>query len=197
VAIGHSDASYEVAMAAFNAGARGVTHLFNAMSQLGHRSPGVVGAALDSPDAWCGIIPDGLHVHPAAIANALRAKRAPGRIYIVTDAMSTIGATMTEFELNGRVIQRENGKLTLDDGTLAGSDLDMIGAVRFMTGAVGIGLEETLRMASLYPAQFMGIDRTHGRIAPGARADFVHLSDALAVEGVYIGGVRQHFAPLS
>jgi N-acetylglucosamine-6-phosphate deacetylase len=197
VAIGHSDASYEMAMAAFNAGARGVTHLFNAMSQLGHRSPGVVGAALDSADAWCGIIPDGLHVHPAAIANALRAKRAPGRIYIVTDAMSTIGTAMTEFELNGRVITRENGKLTLDDGTLAGSDLDMIGAVRFMTDRVGIGLEETLRMASLYPAQFMGIDRTHGRIAPGARADFVHLSALLDVEGVYIGGVRQHFAPLA
>ncbi|ODT05787.1 MAG: N-acetylglucosamine-6-phosphate deacetylase [Kaistia sp. SCN 65-12] len=197
VAIGHSDASYEMAMAAFNAGARGVTHLFNAMSQLGHRSPGVVGAALDSADAWCGIIPDGLHVHPAAIANALRAKRAPGRVYIVTDAMSTIGTTMTDFELNGRVIKRENGKLTLDDGTLAGSDLDMIGAIRFMTGTVGIGLEETLRMASLYPAQFMGIDRTHGRIAPGARADFVHLTTDLAVAGVFIGGERQLFAPLA
>jgi N-acetylglucosamine-6-phosphate deacetylase len=196
VAIGHSDASYETAMAAFNAGARGVTHLFNAMSQLGHRSPGVVGAALDSPDSWCGLIPDGLHVHPAAIANALRAKRAPGRIFIVTDAMSTVGTTMTEFELNGRIIQRQGGKLTLDDGTLAGSDLDMIGAIRFMTGTVGIGLDETLRMASLYPAQFMGIDRTYGRIAPGARADFVHLTGDLDVAGVYIGGARQHFAPL-
>lgn len=197
VAIGHSDASYEMAMAAFNAGARGITHLFNAMSQLGHRSPGVVGAALDSPDAWCGIIPDGLHVHPAAIANALRAKRAPGRIFIVTDAMSTIGTSMTEFELNGRTITRENGKLTLDDGTLAGSDLDMVGAIRFMTGTVGIGLDETLRMASLYPAQFLGIDRTHGRIAPGARANFVHLAADLSVSGVYIGGERQHFAPLA
>ncbi|WP_018183571.1 N-acetylglucosamine-6-phosphate deacetylase [Kaistia granuli] len=197
VAIGHSDAPYETAMAAFNAGARGVTHLFNAMSQLGHRSPGVVGAALDSSDSWCGIIPDGLHVHPAAIANALRAKRAPGRIFIVTDAMSTVGTTMTEFELNGRIIQRQGGKLTLDDGTLAGSDLDMIGAIRFMTGTVGIGLDETLRMASLYPAQFMGIDRTYGRIAPGARADFVHLTGDLDVAGVYIGGARQHFAPLS
>jgi N-acetylglucosamine-6-phosphate deacetylase len=197
VAIGHSDASYEVAMAAFNAGARGITHLFNAMSQLGHRSPGVVGAALDSPDAWCGIIPDGFHVHPAAIANALRAKRAPGRIFIVTDAMSTIGTRMTQFELNGRVIHRNNGKLTIDDGTLAGSDLHMVGALRYMTGTVGVGLEETLRMASLYPAQFLGIDRTHGRIAPGSRADFVQLSEALDVEAVYIGGVRQHFAPLA
>lgn len=197
VAIGHSDASYETVMAAFNAGARGITHLFNAMSQLGHRTPGVVGAALDSPDSWCGIIPDGFHVHPAAIANALRAKRAPGRIFIVTDAMSTVGTTLTEFELNGRVITRENGKLTLDDGTLAGSDLDMIGAIRFMTGTVGLGLDETLRMASLYPAQFMGIERTHGRIAPGARADFVHLTADLSVAGVFIGGKRQHFAPLA
>ena len=197
VAIGHSDASYEMAMAAFNAGARGITHLFNAMSQLGHRSPGVVGAALDSPDVWCGIIPDGLHVHPAAISNALRAKRAPGRIFIVTDAMSTVGTSLTEIELNGRLITRENGKLTLDDGTLAGSDLDMIGAIRFMTGTVGIGLDETLRMVSLYPAQFLGIDRTHGRIAPGSRADFVHLGADLSLHDVYIGGERQHFAPLA
>lgn len=197
VAIGHSDASYEVASAAFAAGARGITHLFNAMSQLGHRMPGVVGAALDSPDAWCGLIADGFHVHPAAIANALRAKRAPGRVYLVTDAMSTVGSALTEFELNGRVIQRGGGKLTLEDGTLAGSDLDMIGAIRFMTRVVGLSLDETLRMATLYPAQFLGIDRTHGRIAPGSRADFVWLGDDLSAKEVYIGGVRQTFEPLA
>ncbi|MBB3932967.1 N-acetylglucosamine-6-phosphate deacetylase [Kaistia hirudinis] len=197
VAIGHSDASYETASAAFAAGARGVTHLFNAMSQLGHRMPGVVGAALDGPDSWCGLIADGFHVHPAAIANALRAKRAPGRIYLVTDAMSTVGSALTEFELNGRVITRAGGKLTLEDGTLAGSDLDMIGALRFMTNVVGLPLDETLRMASLYPAEFLGIDRTHGRIAPGARADFVLLGEDLSAEAVYIGGERQTFEPLA
>jgi len=197
VAIGHSDASYEMAMAAFSAGARGITHLFNAMSQLGHRTPGIVGAALDSPDAWCGLIADGFHVHPAAIGNALRAKRAPGRLYLVSDAMSTVGTALTEIELNGRRITRGGGMLKLADGTLAGSDLDMISAIRFMTGTVGVPLDETLRMASLYPAQFLGIDRTHGRIAPGARADFVLLGDDLSARAVYIGGVRQEFGALA
>ncbi|MCX5497190.1 N-acetylglucosamine-6-phosphate deacetylase [Kaistia dalseonensis] len=196
VTIGHSDASYETVTAAFAAGARGVTHLFNAMSQLGHRMPGVVGAALDSPDVWCGLIADGFHVHPAAISNALRAKRAPARIYLVTDAMSSVGSSLTEFTLNGRVITREGGKLTLSDGTLAGSDLDMISAIRFMTETIGLSLDETLRMASLYPAEYLGIDRTHGRIAPGSRADFVHLKGDLDVAGVYIAGARQTFAAL-
>ena len=197
VSIGHSDASFELAAAALAAGARGVTHLFNAMSQLGHRMPGLVGAALESPDAWCGIIADGFHVHPAAIAAALRAKRAPGRLCLVTDAMSTVGTALTQFELNGRTITRSGGKLTLADGTLAGSDLDMIGAIRFMTNVVGAPLDEVLRMASLYPAQFLRIDGTHGRIAPGARADFVLLDDDLDAAAVFIGGVRQTFAPLS
>lgn len=194
VSIGHSDASYEVAFAAFSAGAHGATHLFNAMSQLGHRAPGVVGAALNHPDSWCGLIADGFHVHPGAIDAAIRAKRAPGRIFLVSDAMSTVGSDLTEIVLNGRRIERHGGKLTLADGTLAGSDLDMLGAVRFMVGTIGISLDETLRMASLYPAQFLGVDRRHGRIAAGARADFVHLGEMIDLRAVYIGGVRQDFA---
>ena len=193
VAIGHSDASYELARAAFSAGARFATHLFNAMSQLGHRSPGLVGAVLDSGDVWCGLIADGFHVHPGAIATALRAKAGPARIYLVTDAMSTVGSELSTITLGGRTITRGGGKLTLDDGTLAGSDLDMITAIRFMIDTVGIARDEALAMASSYPAMALGIDRTHGRIGPGARADFVHLSDALAIRDVYIGGLRQDF----
>ncbi|MBZ9937740.1 N-acetylglucosamine-6-phosphate deacetylase [Mesorhizobium sp. BR1-1-16] len=196
VSIGHSDASYEMARAAFSAGARGVTHLFNAMSQLGHRAPGLVGAALEAGDVWCGLIADGFHVHPGAIDTALRAKAAPARVYLVTDAMSTVGSNLPSITLNGRLITRGGGKLTLDDGTLAGSDLDMITALRFMIDQVGIPRDEALRMASLYPAMFLGIDRTHGRIAPGARADFVHLAPDLGVRGVYIGGTRQRFPAL-
>ncbi|HWJ74398.1 MAG TPA: N-acetylglucosamine-6-phosphate deacetylase [Kaistia sp.] len=196
VSIGHSDASYEMARAAFSAGARGVTHLFNAMSQLGHRSPGLVGAALEAGDVWCGLIADGFHVHPGAIDTALRAKAAPARLYLVTDAMSTVGSDLPSITLNGRKITRGGGKLTLDDGTLAGSDLDMITALRFMIDQVGIPRDEALRMASLYPAMFLGIDRTHGRIAPGARADFVHLAPDLGVRGVYISGARQSFPAL-
>ena len=195
VALGHSDAPYALAQAAFAAGARFATHLFNAMSPLGHREPGLVGAVLDSPDVWCGLIADGFHVHPGAIAAALRAKAGPARLYLVTDAMSTVGSDLDAITLNGRTIRRAKGKLTLDDGTLAGSDLDMIAAVRFMIDKVGIPRDEALAMASLYPAMALGIDKSHGRIAPGTRADFVHLSPALAIRGVYIGGIRQDVSP--
>jgi N-acetylglucosamine-6-phosphate deacetylase len=190
VSLGHTDASYETAMAAADAGARGITHLFNAMSQLQHRSPGVVGAALDHGGLWCGIIADGHHVHPAALGSALRAKRGPGRLFLVTDAMPTAGHDGDVFYLNGRKVTRRGGVLTLEDGTLAGSDLTMDAALAYAVGHLGVSLEEALRMASLYPAQFLGLDRSRGRIAPGHRADLVHLDDSLKTAGVWIGGVR-------
>ena len=190
VSLGHTDATYEVAMAAADAGARGITHLFNAMSPLAHRSPGVVGAALNHGSLWCGIIADGHHVHPAALASALRAKRGPARLFLVTDAMPTAGHPQDRFYLNNRLVTRQNGLLTLDDGTLAGSDLTMDAALRFAVGKLDVGLEEALRMASLYPAMFLGLDAAYGRIAPGYRADLVHLSQALAVQDVWIGGDR-------
>ncbi len=188
VSLGHTDATYEVAMAAADAGARGVTHLFNAMSPLSHRSPGVVGAALNHGSLWCGMIADGHHVHPAALASALRAKRGPARLFLVTDAMPTAGHADDQFSLNGRLVTRRDGLLTLDDGTLAGSDLTMDAALRFATGNLDVGLEEALRMASLYPAMFLGLDHSYGRLASGYRADIVHLSPDLEVRGVWIGG---------
>ncbi len=109
-----------------------VTHLFNAMSPLGHREPGVVGAALSKGRLDCGLIADGFHVDPAAMGIALRAKNGPGRIILVTDAMSTIGTDDDGFELNGRRVYRNGGRLTLEDGTLAGADIDMLSCVRFM-----------------------------------------------------------------
>lgn len=189
VSIGHSDTDYDGAMAAFAAGARSVTHLFNAMSPLGHRAPGLVGAALDAGDVWCGLIADGFHVHPAALGIALRAKRGTGRGILVTDAMSTVGVDADSFMLNGRRVRRDAGRLTLDDGTLAGSDLTMIGAVRFMIDQVGVERDEALRMASLYPAQFLGLaDQGFGRLVPGGPADIVHLTPAFEVGGVWRGG---------
>ena len=190
VSLGHSDAGYALAATAAEAGASMVTHLFNAMSQIGNREPGLVGAALDSGALSCGLIADGIHVDPATIGIALRAKRGPGRIFLVTDAMATIGTDMTSFTLNGRTIRREHGRLTLEDGTLAGADLDMISAVRFMHRTLGVELGEALRMAGLYPAESVGQGGRYGRLAPGARADIVHLSDALDVESVWIGGER-------
>ena len=188
VSLGHSDAAFDVVMAAADAGARGVTHLFNAMSQLQHRQPGMVGAALEHGGVWCGMIPDGHHVHPAALRIALRAKRGPGRIFIVTDAMPTAGHHGDIFYLNGRKVTRQGGVLRLDDGTLAGSDLTMDQALRFVIEHLEVPEAEALRMASLYPAQFMRLDRTKGRIAKGYDADFVHLDNSLHVIATYIRG---------
>lgn len=190
VSLGHSDAGFEAANAAFDAGATGATHLFNAMSPLGHRSPGLVGAALARGDVWCGIIADGHHVHPASIGIALAAKAKPGRLMAITDAMPTVGVADDVFHLGGRTVRRRAGRLTLADGTLAGSDLTMIGAVRYLTGVVGVDLAEALRMAALYPARYLGLEASHGRLAAGTRADVVHLSEALDVESVWIGGTR-------
>lgn len=188
VSLGHSDTSYATARAFAEAGATMATHLFNAMSQIGNREPGLAGAAIDIGTFNAGIIADGIHVDPATMAIALRAKKGPGRIFLVTDAMATIGTDMTSFTLNGRTIYRKDGSLRLADGTLAGADLDMISAVRYVHRAVGLELSEALRMASLYPAEAIGQAHRLGRFANGTAADIVALSDDLDVKGVWIGG---------
>lgn len=195
VCLGHSDSTYEQAMARFDAGARGVTHLFNAMSQFGHRSPNLVGAALDHPSVWGGIIADGHHVEPAALRIALRAKRGSGRLFFVTDAMSLVGSGRDTFQLNGRTIRRVEGgycpKLVLEDGvTLAGSDLDMASALRFGMAMLDLSLEEALRMATSYPAEFLRLS-DRGVLAPHKRADLVWLDDGCHVKATWIAGQRQ------
>jgi N-acetylglucosamine-6-phosphate deacetylase len=189
VSLGHSNATYDQIVAAVDAGARGVTHLYNAMSPLTHRAPGIVGGALDSGELWCGLIADGHHVHPAAIGIALRAKRQPGRIFLVTDAMSTVGSDQQIITLNGRTVWRRNGALELEDGTLAGSDLDMMSGVRYLVKNVGVELGEALRMASTYPAEFLK-RADLGHITAGARADLVHISDHLQAKATWRAGVR-------
>ena len=191
VSLGHTDVDFATARAA---GATCVTHLFNAMSQLGNRAPGVVGAALASGEMFAGLIADGIHVNPETIKIALRAKKGPGRVFLVTDSMATIGTNLTELHLGGRVIYRKNGRLTLADGTLAGADLDMISAVRFMVQSIDVPVEEALRMASLYPAQLLGRAAEIGQLAQGARADFMHLDAGLNIQGVWRGG--QHLSPV-
>ncbi|MFC5585139.1 N-acetylglucosamine-6-phosphate deacetylase [Nitratireductor kimnyeongensis] len=188
VSLGHTNTTCKTALAYAEAGASLVTHLFNAMSPLAHREPGVVGAALQSGQLWVGIIADGIHVDPVAIGVALRAKNGPARLFAVTDAMSTIGTDMTSFTLNGRTIMRENGRLTLADGTLAGADIDMISTVVYLHRTVGLSLEEALRMVSVYPAQAIGLDHSKGRLAVGKDADFVILDDDLGVVSTWIGG---------
>ncbi len=191
VSIGHSDCSSEAAEALFDAGARGVTHLFNAMSQMGHRTPGLVGAALDHPSVWCGIIADGHHVDPKALRVALRSKRGEGKLFFVTDAMSLVGSELNSFTLNGRTVRREKGgfcsKLVLADGTLAGSDVDMASAIRYGVTYLDLTLAEALRMATIYPARFLQL-HDRGSLRPGARADLVHMSDSVDIHRTWIGG---------
>ncbi|OCJ16958.1 N-acetylglucosamine-6-phosphate deacetylase [Rhizobium sp. AC44/96] len=191
ISIGHSDCSSEQAEARFDAGARGVTHLFNAMSQIGHRAPGLAGAAIDHPAVWCGIIADGHHVDPKALRVALRAKRGEGKLFFVTDAMSLVGSESDTFMLNGRVVRREKGgfcsKLVLADGTLAGSDVDMASTIRYGITYLDLSLAEALRMATLYPARFLRL-QDRGRLSPGLRADLVHLTDGIQVTKTWISG---------
>ena len=194
VSLGHSDADYATASSAFGAGATMATHLFNAMSQMGHREPGVVGATLMHGGVFAGLIADGIHVHAAAISVALRGKQGPGRIFLVTDAMSQTGTDLRTLTLNGRTIYRADGALRLADGTLAGADLDMIDAVRFMHSEIGVAWEEALRMASLYPAEAIGAEAEHGHLRPGAIASFVHLSPARDVLATWISGTEQYRA---
>jgi N-acetylglucosamine-6-phosphate deacetylase len=148
----------------------------------------VVGAALDLGALSAGLIADGIHVDAASIGVALRAKRGPGRIFLVTDAMSPTGTDVTQFELTGRTVYRKDGALRLADGTLAGADLTMIDAVTYVHRTLGLPLEEVLRMASLYPAEAMGIAAERGQLGHGARADLVHLGDDLTVRRTIIGG---------
>ncbi|MFD1797286.1 N-acetylglucosamine-6-phosphate deacetylase [Paracoccus aurantiacus] len=189
VSLGHSDCDAAAAGTAFDAGARMVTHLFNAMSQLAHRAPGLVGAALDDGRVWAGLIADGFHVDDAAMRVALRGKAGPGRMFLVSDAMSTIGTDLEGFSLNGRRIYRKDGRLTLADGTLAGADIALIDAVRYVHRSLGLPLAEALQLASLFPAEAMRLpDRGHLR--PGARADFLTLTPDIAVGEVWSRGRR-------
>ena len=188
VSLGHTDAGFETVERYVQAGARTVTHLFNAMSPLGHREPGMVGAALHTGSLHAGLIADGIHVHPAAMAIALRSKQRPGRIFVVTDAMSPIGTDLTHFTLNGREILRRDGRLTLADGTLAGADIDMLASVRFLHRVLALPLEEALRMVSQYPADAVGLSMRKGLLKPGFDADCVMLTDDLQMRSTWSGG---------
>ncbi|MCM5558376.1 N-acetylglucosamine-6-phosphate deacetylase [Pleomorphomonas sp. JP5] len=189
VSLGHTDCDYDTAQAYIAAGVSTATHLFNAMSPFGHRTPGMVGAVLDS-GLSAGLIADGIHVHPAAARVALRAKREPGHIFLVTDAMLTIGTDLPEFELNGRTIFRRDGRLALADGTLAGADIDMLSSVRYAAEHFSIGLDEAIRMATVYPAEAMRIESRKGRVTPGMDADFLLLTPDLELKSTWIGGNR-------
>ncbi|MEH7827833.1 N-acetylglucosamine-6-phosphate deacetylase [Gemmobacter denitrificans] len=184
VSLGHTDCSHATAQTAFAAGARCVTHLFNAMSQLGNREPGLVGATL-SGTAAAGIIADGIHVHPDTLRIAMAARQ--DGLFLVTDCMAFAGTELTELQLNGRRVLRRAGRLELPDGTLAGADLTMAQAIRTLITQVGIAPERALAMASRIPADLIGAADRFGTLAPGRAAELVLLSDDWALKGVWSG----------
>ncbi len=174
VSLGHTDADYDTCRTYAQAGASMATHLFNAMSQLGSRAPGLVGAALDTGSLSTGLIADGIHVHPAAMHAAFAAKTGPGRIVLVSDAMAVAGTELTQFTLGGRTIHRKDGRLTLDDGTLAGADLDLVTAIRVLVKDVNLPLETALQAATGAPSDLIGLPST-----PENLSDFIRLSGDL------------------
>ncbi|MGV8960789.1 MAG: N-acetylglucosamine-6-phosphate deacetylase [Stenotrophomonas sp.] len=189
VAAGHTAGSYAEIRAGLQAGITGFTHLYNAMSPLQGREPGAVGAALEDPHSWCGVIVDGVHVHPASLRVALAAKPR-GKVILVTDAMPMVGAEDPSFALYGEVITATNGVVRNAAGALAGSALDMATAVRNTVTLLGLPLAEAARMASTYPARFLGLGDRYGQIAAGYQADFVLLDAELQVQATWIAGQR-------
>jgi len=188
VSAGHTEATDDEIEAARDAGLTGFTHLFNAMPPLAARAPGPVGAALDDPDSWAGLIVDLHHVAAETLRVAIAAKGWE-RMMLVTDAMPPVGTDITTFELGGRTVTRDGGKLTTADGTIAGSALDMATAVRNSVRHLGLPLEAALHMAARAPAEFLGLGSELGRIAPGYRASLVLLDDDLGVIDTWIDGV--------
>ncbi|XYX40875.1 N-acetylglucosamine-6-phosphate deacetylase [Candidatus Erwinia dacicola] len=162
ISAGHSHGTYEEAAAGIDAGVTFATHLYNAMPTTSGREPGLIGALFDSPDVWCGVIADGLHVHYANIRNAKRIKG--DKLILVTDATAPAGASIERFIFSGKTIYYRNGLCLDKNGTLSGSALTMIEAVKNSVEHVGISLDETLRMATLYPARAMGVDNQLGSI---------------------------------
>jgi N-acetylglucosamine-6-phosphate deacetylase len=187
VSAGHTNATYAEISVALRHGLTGFTHLFNAMSQLTGRAPGAVGAALEYPTSWCGIIVDGAHTDPVVLRIALRCKP-HDRFMLVTDAMPSVGTNNDSFELQGRRITVSGSTCLDEDGRLAGSNIDMATCVRNAISMLGLSLPEAVRMASQGPAEFLGLAHDTGRIAPGLRADLVLADEGLNVLETWIAG---------
>lgn len=190
VSLGHSMASYRQTRAAMAEGLAGFTHLFNAMRPLSSREPGPIAQALESPEAWYGLIVDGVHVDPAMLRLALRGL---GRPLLVTDAMPPVGGTRSTFSLHGDNISVRDGRCVRDDGTLAGTILDMASAVKNCIRLLGVPLPNALRFASAHPATFLGLEQTLGKLAPGYRADLVAFDpNDMTVLATWVAGTGDH-----
>jgi N-acetylglucosamine-6-phosphate deacetylase len=190
VSLGHSMASYRQTRAAMAEGLTGFTHLFNAMRPLASREGGPIAQALESPEAWYGLIVDGVHVDPAMLRLALRGL---GRPMLVSDAMPPVGGSRSGFRLYGKNIAVRDGCCVTENGTLAGTVLDMAGAIRNCVRLLGVPMPDALRFASTHPATFLGLDRMLGKLAPEYRADLVAFEpDDMTVLATWVAGNDEH-----
>ena len=187
VSIAHTDADYEAACAVFDAGARHLTHLFNAMPPIHHRAPGVIGAASEREKVAAELICDGLHVHPSAVRMAFRLF--PGRICLISDSLRCCGMPDGRYTLGGQEVFLKGRIPRLADGTIAGSATNLYDCM-LLAIAFGIPREEALAAATILPARQIGAEEELGSIEAGKRADFVICDGSLRRKAVYIGGVR-------
>jgi len=190
VSLGHSNCSYKQAALAIEAGASAITHLYNAMSPLQHRDPGLVGAALHHDETYVSLIADGHHVDSVALSIVLKSRGKHPTACLITDAMSTVGTPMKTLTLNGRTIFRDKGVLRLEDGTLAGADIDMHSAVRHIHNQTNLDWYDAVKLASRNPAHCLKQQHDHGSLVPGSAANVVHMSEQHRIEGVWINGRR-------
>ncbi|MBU2515314.1 N-acetylglucosamine-6-phosphate deacetylase [bacterium] len=188
ISAGHSNATFDQANVGFENGIQHVTHLFNAMPDINAREPGLTGAALASPNVWCSFIADGHHVHFANLSAAMCSKE-KGKLFLVTDAMPPLGTNISEFQLGKKKISVQNGKYLTQQGILAGSSLDMATAVKNCIEQLGVQKDEALRMASSYPAQFLGLSNTLGKIAPGYKANLTIFDPSFNISGTVVEGI--------
>lgn len=186
VSAGHSNATYEEAKIGFSAGVSFATHLYNAMPTFAGREPGLIGALFDSPDVYCGIIADGLHVHYANVRNAKRIKG--DKLVLVTDATAPAGASIDQFIFAGKTIYYRDGLCVDENGTLSGSALTMIEAVQNSVEHCGIALDEALRMATLYPAQAMGVEKQLGTVEAGKVANLTVFTRDYQITKTFVNG---------
>lgn len=184
---GHTQATFEQMVSATNRGLQGVTHLYNACSGPSSREPGTVGHAMVDNASFFSIIVDGFHVHFASVDAAFRCK-APGKAFLVTDAMPAVGSDAPTFFIGDLEVFVRDGRCETEEGVLAGSALDMAAAVRNCIQKVGINRAEAIRMATMYPADFAGLGDGIGQIQTGSPASFVICDNEMHIASVYVDG---------
>lgn len=184
---GHTDANYDQLEEAVKYGLDGFTHLFNAMGQISAREPGVVGSAFDFDETSASIIVDLHHVHPSLINLSFKQKP-KGKLFFVSDSMATINHGEPSFELYDEVVSESNGRIINSEGKLAGSSITQIDAIKNAYQKCSIPLESAISMATLYPAEYLGVSDYIGQLKKGYRADLAHFDSNFHVQNVWLAG---------